>query len=51
MTGMVPASIPEHLGKLHGYEHALVVVLAFGPILLLGVTIWIARRRIDHEGE
>jgi hypothetical protein len=43
--------IPGHLGKLHGYEHALVVVLAFGPILLLGVTIWIARRRIDHEDE
>jgi hypothetical protein len=25
------------------------VLLAFGPILLLGVTIWIARRRIDEE--
>jgi hypothetical protein len=47
MSGM----IVEHLGKLHGYEHALVIVLAFGPILLLGVTIWIARRRIDHEDE
>jgi hypothetical protein len=47
MSGM----IVEHLGKLHGYEHALVIVLAFGPILLLGLTIWIARRRIDHEEE
>jgi hypothetical protein len=41
----------EHLGKLHGYEHFLVLVLAFGPVLLLAVTIWIARRRIDHEEE
>jgi hypothetical protein len=47
MSGM----IVEHLGKLHGYEHALVIVLAFGPILQLGLTIWIARRRIDHEEE
>ena len=48
---MMPGVIVEHLGKLHGYEHALVIVLAFGPILLLAVTIWIARRRIDDEEE
>jgi hypothetical protein len=41
----------EHLGRLHGYEHALVLVLAFGPVLLLAVTIWIARRRIGPEDE
>jgi hypothetical protein len=45
----VTAVVLEHLGRLHGYEHLLVVVLAFGPVLLLAVTIWIARRRIDHE--
>ena len=39
----------EHLGGLHGHEQAPVVVLAFGPILLLGVTIWIARRRIERD--
>lgn len=39
----------EHLGKMHPYEHALVLVLAFGPILLLAVTIWIARRRVDDD--
>jgi hypothetical protein len=39
----------EHLGKLHGYEQLLVLVLAFGPILLLGVTIWIARRRAGED--
>jgi hypothetical protein len=41
--------ILEHLGKLHPYEHVLVLSLAFGPILLLAVTIYIARKRIDHE--
>jgi hypothetical protein len=43
--------IPEHLGKLHGYEHAIVLLLAFGPILLLAVTVYIARKRIDDEDE
>jgi hypothetical protein len=45
MTGVVV----EHLGRLHGYEQVLVLVLAFGPLLLLGVTIWIARRRVEHD--
>jgi len=40
--------IAEHMGKLHGYEQLLVLVLAFGPLLLLAVTIWIARRRAGH---
>ena len=43
--------IPEHLGKLHPYEQLLVLALAFGPILLLAVTIWIARRRVEHDDE
>jgi hypothetical protein len=41
--------IVEHLGKLHPFEHALVLGLAFGPLLLLAVTIWVARRRGDDE--
>jgi hypothetical protein len=41
--------ILEHLGKLHAYEQGLVLALAFGPLLLLAVTIWIARRRVDHD--
>lgn len=41
--------ILEHLGKLHPYEHVLVLVLAFGPILLLAVTIRIARKRRDED--
>ena len=39
----------EHLGKMHPYEHAIVLLLAFGPILLLAVTIYIARKRIDDD--
>ena len=40
---------PEHLGQLHAYETVLVYVLAFGPFLLLAVTVWIARRRMSDE--
>jgi hypothetical protein len=43
--------IADHLGKLHPYEHALVLLLAFGPVLLLAVTIWIARRRDRGDGD
>jgi hypothetical protein len=39
----------EHMGRLHAYEQVLVMVLAFGPLLLLAVTVWIARRRAQHE--
>jgi hypothetical protein len=48
VTGQI---ILEHLGKLHPYEHVLVLVLAFGPLLLLGVTIRIARRRAEHDDQ
>ena len=52
MTGRLGdngAVILEHLGQLHPYEHVLVLVLAFGPLVLLGVTVRIARRRAEHE--
>jgi hypothetical protein len=38
-----------HLGPLHPVERLLTVVLAFGPFLLLAVTIWVARRRNADE--
>jgi hypothetical protein len=41
----------EHMGKLHAYEQVLVLALAFGPLLLLAVTIWIARRRAEHDDD
>lgn len=34
-----------HLGGLHPYEQALVLLLAFGPFLLLGAVILVQRRR------
>ena len=48
---MTTGLILEHMGKLHGYEHAIVLLLAFGPILLLAVTIYVARKRLDDEDE
>jgi hypothetical protein len=44
--------ILEHMGRLHAYEQVLVLVLAFGPVLLLAVTVWIARRRaVLHDDD
>jgi len=43
--------ILEHMGQLHPYEHVLVLLLAFGPLLLLAVTIRIARRRNAREND
>lgn len=40
-----------HLGKLHAYEHLLVWLLAFGPVLLLAVTVHIARKRAREEDD
>lgn len=39
------------MGKLHPYEQTLVLLLAFGPVLLLAVTIYVARRRLDDEDD
>ena len=43
--------ILEHMGSLHPYEQAVVLLLAFGPLLLLAVTIWVARRRAERQDE
>lgn len=37
--------IPLHLGHLPWYGQVLVLVLAFGPFLLLGVAIWVRARQ------
>jgi hypothetical protein len=39
--------LPLHMGGLHPYEQALVLLLAFGPFVVLAVVIYIARKR-DH---
>ena len=40
-----------HLGPLHPAEQALTLVLAFGPLLLLAVTIWVTRRRKSEDSD
>ena len=35
---------PLHMGALHPYEQALTLILAFGPVLVLGVVIWLRSR-------
>ena len=37
------------MGALHPFEQALTLLLAFGPFVLLAVTIWLSRRRDDRE--
>jgi hypothetical protein len=42
--------VAQHLGKLHPFEQLLVVVVAFGPFLVLAFVVRAARRRaIDEE--
>ncbi len=41
---------PWHMGALHPVEQGLVLVLAFGPFLALGIVVWL-RRREDRDGE
>lgn len=41
----MPLFLPEHLGNLHGYERFLVWLIAFGPFLVLGVVVYLVRRR------
>lgn len=40
-----PFLVLQHLGQLHAWEQVLVLLLAFGPFLLLGVVVLVVRRR------
>ncbi|HLN78682.1 MAG TPA: hypothetical protein VK204_16685 [Nocardioidaceae bacterium] len=42
--------VPMHLGNLHPYETALLVLLAFGPFVVLAVVVAVLRRR-DADDE
>lgn len=42
---MTPEILLQHLGDLHAYERWLVLLLAFGPFILLGVVVYVVRRR------
>jgi hypothetical protein len=37
--------VPAHLGGLHPFENALVMAIAFGPFIVLGVVVAVLRRR------
>ena len=45
MYELLLALAPLHLGGLHGYEKVLVLVLAFGPFLVLAGVVYVLRRR------
>ena len=40
---------PLHMGALHPVEQVLVLVLAFGPFLLLALVVWLRRRAERRE--
>ena len=48
---VVAAAVAQHLGKLHPIEQLLVVVVAFGPFLVLALVVRAARRRAIEEEE
>ncbi|HET6627770.1 MAG TPA: hypothetical protein VFG63_15370 [Nocardioidaceae bacterium] len=43
MTGL--PFVPLHLGALHAYETVLLLVLAFGPFVVLVIVVLVLRRR------
>jgi hypothetical protein len=43
MTYLTP--VPLHLGALHSYELLLVLVIAFGPFVVLAGVVSVLRRR------
>jgi len=45
------ASLPLHMGALHPVEQLVVLVVAFGPFLVLFVVVYVARRRAIAEEE
>ena len=45
MTDLLLLLPALHLGGLHPYERALVLLIAFGPFVVLGVVVYVVRRR------
>jgi hypothetical protein len=41
--------IALHLGALHPYERIMVLVLAIGPFIILGLAIWFRARQDRAE--
>lgn len=49
---MTPQLTALHLGDLHPFEQLLVYLLAFGPFVLLGIVVYVVRRRdLEHEDD
>jgi hypothetical protein len=46
-----PVLVPMHMGAMHPYEQALMLVLAFGPFAVLGVVVVLRRRADDRAAE
>ncbi|KRF18785.1 hypothetical protein ASG90_02485 [Nocardioides sp. Soil797] len=44
-TSLVLAPLAQHMGQLHAYENYLVLAIAFGPFLVLGLVVFVVRRR------
>ncbi len=42
-------AIGHHLGDLHPIETVLVALLAFGPFVVLGVVVYLQRRRDEED--
>jgi hypothetical protein len=36
---------PLHLGEMHAYEQALVMLIALGPFAVLGIAVYVVRKR------
>ncbi|QIX25953.1 hypothetical protein ncot_04565 [Nocardioides sp. JQ2195] len=52
MTPHLPtAPLPQHMGQLHPYENFLVLAIAFGPFLVLGIVVFFVRRRDLAEAD
>ena len=43
MTSLTP--VPLHLGALHAYELWLVLLIGFGPFVVLAIVVFVLRRR------
>ncbi len=51
MIQVTLAATALHMGSLHAYEQALVLLLAFGPLVALVVVVHVVRRRDIAEEE
>ena len=48
---LVAQMVPQHLGALHGFEKLLVLLVAFGPFVVLSFVVRYAQRRDAAEDD